>query len=71
MDVVEAVREFFWVRAFPHFYSASLFVLIPKMDKLMGFGKFRPISLCSVFYKICTKVLVARLTSLLPSLISS
>jgi len=35
-----------------------------------GFDKFRPISLCLVFYKICSKVIVHHLTILLPKIIS-
>ncbi|XP_035540216.1 uncharacterized protein LOC118344205 [Juglans regia] len=45
-------------------------LLLPKVDVPTGFDKFRPISLCSVFYKICSKILINRLTSLLPSMIS-
>ncbi|XP_042950383.1 uncharacterized protein LOC122282502 [Carya illinoinensis] len=71
VEVVEAVREFFKGVPFPRFYTASFVVLIPKMAQPTGFDKFRPISLCSVFYKICTKVLVARLAPLLPAMISS
>ncbi|XP_035548696.1 uncharacterized protein LOC118349203 [Juglans regia] len=71
LEVVEAVQEFFRGIPLPRFYTASFVVLIPKMDQSTRFDKFRPISLCSVFYKICTKVLVARLAPLLSSLISS
>lgn len=40
------------------------------MDNPKGFDKFRPISLCSVFYKVCTKILVSRLSPLLSRFIS-
>ncbi|KAF5462644.1 hypothetical protein F2P56_018632 [Juglans regia] len=55
LEVVEAIQEFFRGIPLPRFYTASFVVLIPKMDQPTGFDKFRPISLCSVFYKICTK----------------
>ncbi|XP_042962498.1 uncharacterized protein LOC122296772 [Carya illinoinensis] len=71
VEVVEAIRNFFKGVPLRRFYIASFVVLIPKMSQPMGFDKFRPISLCSVFYKMCTKVLVARLAPLLPALISS
>ncbi|XP_042962410.1 uncharacterized protein LOC122296672 [Carya illinoinensis] len=71
VDVVEVVRDFFKGVLLPRFYTASFIVLIPKMAQPTGFDKFRPISLCSIFYKICTKVLVARLAPLLPAMISS
>lgn len=50
----------------PKFFTASYLVLIPKVDSLIGFDKFRPISLYSVFYTLCSKIIVNRLTSLLP-----
>lgn len=65
-----AIEEFFRYGKWPRFYSSSYVVLIPKMDSPTGFDKFRPISLCSVFYKICSKVIVNQLASLLPKMIS-
>ncbi|XP_042964794.1 uncharacterized protein LOC122299025 [Carya illinoinensis] len=65
-DVVDGVKGGKILREF----TASFFVLIPKVDNPKSFDKFRPISMCSVFYKICTKILVSRLSSLLPQLIS-
>lgn len=49
---------------------ASFIVLIPKMESPTGFDKFCSISLCSVVYKVCSKLLVKRLSSLLPRIIS-
>ncbi|XP_042964017.1 uncharacterized protein LOC122298309 [Carya illinoinensis] len=69
-DLLEAVSEFFQHQLLPRYYSASFIVLIPKVDSPTGFDKFRPISLCSVVYKICAKILVSRLTNLLPKMIS-
>ncbi|XP_040996069.1 uncharacterized protein LOC121242244 [Juglans microcarpa x Juglans regia] len=65
-DVLEAIYEFFVSKQFPRFFTASFRVLIPKVDIPSRFDKFRPISLCSVFYKICSKIIVNRLTGLLP-----
>ncbi|KAH1063639.1 hypothetical protein J1N35_028626 [Gossypium stocksii] len=45
-------------------------VLIPKIDKPEHVSHFRPISLCSVIYKIITKVLVGRMSSILDSCIN-
>ncbi|XP_042950247.1 uncharacterized protein LOC122282354 [Carya illinoinensis] len=59
MDVLYAISEFFISKSLPRFYTASFIMLIPKMDAPSGFDKFRPISLCSVFYKICSKILLA------------
>ncbi|XP_042942688.1 uncharacterized protein LOC122276858 [Carya illinoinensis] len=64
-DVVAAVRDFFIGNSMPRFYSASYIALIPKMQKPTGFDKFRPISLCSVVYKVFSKILVRRLSPIL------
>lgn len=65
LDVVAAVRDFFWGSPLPRFYSASYIVLIPKVPNPPGFEKFRPISLCSVIYKVCSKILVKRMSPIL------
>ncbi|XP_041001625.1 uncharacterized protein LOC121247323 [Juglans microcarpa x Juglans regia] len=70
VDVWKAVVEFFMIKDLPRFFTASYLVLIPKMESPTGFDKFCPISLCSVFYKICSKIIVSRLTGILPRLIS-
>ncbi|XP_042964739.1 uncharacterized protein LOC122298962 [Carya illinoinensis] len=69
-DLLEAVSEFFQHQMLPRYYSASFIVLIPKVDSPTSFDKFRPISLCSVVYKICVKIVVGCLTNVLPKLIS-
>lgn len=61
---------FFSGKSFLQFYLASSLVLIPKVDNPSSFDKFRPISLCSVIYKICSKILVQRLTPIFSRLIS-
>ncbi|XP_016683863.1 uncharacterized protein [Gossypium hirsutum] len=40
-------------------------VLIPKVDKPKNMSHFRPISLCTIIYKIIAKVLVLRMSDLL------
>ncbi|KAF5473280.1 hypothetical protein F2P56_009904 [Juglans regia] len=51
-DVIDAVVEFFRGGLLPRFYTASYLVLIPKVENPSSFDKFRPISLCSVIYKV-------------------
>lgn len=70
LDVWEVISNFFLSNKLPKFYSASFIVLILKVDMPTGFDKFRPVSLCLVFYKICPKIIVNWLTSLLPRMIS-
>ncbi|XP_042983328.1 uncharacterized protein LOC122312726 [Carya illinoinensis] len=69
-DVVAAVSEFFQGMALPRFFNATHLVLIPKLENPTSFDKFRLISLCDVFYKICTKIMVNRLSPLLANFIS-
>lgn len=69
-DDVVAAREFFSGAELPIFYASSYIVLIPKVPDPKTFEKFWPINLCSVAYKIFSKIIVSHLTSLLPRLIS-
>lgn len=50
--------------------NQTVIVLIPKIDEPTLMKHFRPISLCNVIYKTCSKVLVNRLKSLMPTCIA-
>lgn len=69
-DVAKVVQDFFSGADMPMYFSASFLVLIPKVESPTSFDKFRPISLCSMFYKICSKILVSRLAPLFSRLVS-
>lgn len=69
-DVVETITEFFRGAPLPKFYSASHIVPILKWKNPTGFESFRLISLCSVIYKLCSKIIVKRLSPILGGLIS-
>ncbi|KAL2471352.1 Uncharacterized protein Adt_39488 [Abeliophyllum distichum] len=70
-DVFQAVLDFFAGGHFPRGFSATSIVLIPKRDNACRWSEFRPISLCTVFNKLVTKLLNSRLSNILPQIISA
>ncbi|KAM6591439.1 hypothetical protein CsatA_014044 [Cannabis sativa] len=69
-DVIKHVRSFFLVGHLPIGLNHTNLVLIPKKKNATTMGDLRPIALCNVLYKVCSKVLANRLKSVLPSVIS-
>ncbi|XP_038992139.1 uncharacterized protein LOC120115513 [Hibiscus syriacus] len=55
----------------PDAFNATTIALVPKILNPNKVSDFRPISCCSVIYKAITKVIVKRMTHLLPRIISS
>ncbi|KAE8687020.1 hypothetical protein F3Y22_tig00111027pilonHSYRG00770 [Hibiscus syriacus] len=49
--------------------NKTMIILIPKIEALGTFVDFRPISLCTVMYKLLTKIIVRRIKHLMPILI--
>lgn len=68
--MVKAVSDFFRGKSFPQLYSASSLILIPKVENPMSFDKLCPINLCSIMSKVCSKILLCRLTPIFSILIS-
>ena len=54
----------------PEKINNMFIVLIPKIASPKVLGRFRPISLCNVIYKIASNVLANRLETILPEIIS-
>ncbi|XP_038999482.1 uncharacterized protein LOC120125037 [Hibiscus syriacus] len=69
-DVVNAIKYFFQETFILPAFNATTIDLIPNVPNPNKVRDFRPISCCSVIYKTITKILVKRLTTLLPEIIS-
>ncbi|KAJ6805140.1 uncharacterized protein M6B38_182225 [Iris pallida] len=69
-DLVEAGNAFLEGLHYPKAMANSLLVLIPKIPNPVHFSDYRPISLCTLFNKLISKVLAQHMAMLLPELIS-
>ncbi|KAK8572331.1 hypothetical protein V6N12_028386 [Hibiscus sabdariffa] len=69
-SVCDMIRSIFNGAELDLVLNRTSLVLILKIDHPQSFADFRPISLCSVLYKLLTKVIVRRLQHIMPILIS-
>lgn len=64
-----AISEFFRSGRLLKQLNHTIIALIPKSENASRVGDFRPIALCNVSYKVISKILAARLSSTLDSII--
>ncbi|KAL4273826.1 hypothetical protein GQ457_13G020550 [Hibiscus cannabinus] len=64
-DICNAIRSVFEGGTLEPDLHRTTVVLSPKVDVPLTFSDFRPISLCSVIYKLLTKIIVRRLKHLM------
>ncbi|XP_074378563.1 uncharacterized protein LOC141720107 [Apium graveolens] len=69
-DVVQLVKDFFNTCRLPDKLADTNIVLVPKKKNLMAMQDLRPISLCNVVYKICSKVLANIMKGVIDNVIS-
>ncbi|KAL1221232.1 hypothetical protein V5N11_022216 [Cardamine amara subsp. amara] len=69
-DLCTEISLFFQTAFFPSEWNFTNLYLIPKVTNPTRMRELRPISLCSVHYKITSKILCSRLKKILPDIIS-
>jgi hypothetical protein len=60
-DVTKAVLALLQGDHMPEIVNRTIIVLIPKVKNPQNITQYRPIALCNVLYKVCSKVLANRL----------
>jgi hypothetical protein len=68
--VTTAVLHFLNIGDMPHAVNNTVLALIPKVKNPQNLTNFRPIALCNVLYKICSKTIANKLHPLMDSVIS-
>ncbi|KAK4386323.1 hypothetical protein Sango_2502900 [Sesamum angolense] len=69
-NVLIAVQDFFCCTPMPKNFKATSIALIPKVLNPLVWTDYRPISLCNVSNKICSKIMNDRLSRILPRIIA-
>ncbi|PKU74126.1 Putative ribonuclease H protein [Dendrobium catenatum] len=69
-DIIDVVNDLFVGNPYPKFFTSTNIVLIPKVNGANKWKNFRPISLCSFFNKLISKIISNRLVNILPRIIS-
>ncbi|XP_074313788.1 uncharacterized protein LOC141648981 [Silene latifolia] len=69
-DVIHAVRSVFTSGKLLKSCNSTILTLVPKVDVPESVTQFRPISCCNTIYKCVAKVMCARLSLILPDIIS-
>jgi hypothetical protein len=69
-DVYSAIIDFFEGGHLSRGFAATSIILLPKKENACRWTDYRPISLCTVFNKLITKLMNSRLSSFLPCIIS-
>ncbi|XP_058777111.1 uncharacterized protein LOC131651466 [Vicia villosa] len=70
VDVIAAIHEYFDKGKIYKAFNCSLVSLIPKSTTAKYIRDFRPIFLCSTFYKILSRILTARFSQVIGSIVS-
>ena len=69
-DLTEEVLQAVNTCTIPDGWNDTTIVMIPKVNSPEKVTQFRPISLCNVVYKVISKVIAARLKTIVADIIS-
>lgn len=69
-DVTATVKEFFDTGQLYKAFNSTIVSLIPKSNTAINIKDYRPIAVCTTFYKIISKVLSGRLGTMLQTMIN-
>lgn len=69
-DVIQLVKDFFNNCKFPAKITDTNIILVPKKKNPIVMHDLRPISLCNVVYKVCSKVLSNKIKGVIDKVIS-
>ena len=69
-DVCQSILKFLNIASLPKHLNHTFITVIPKKKNPEFGSEFRPINLCTVLYKILSKVLANRLKRILPKIIT-
>ncbi|XP_010495447.1 PREDICTED: uncharacterized protein LOC104772543 [Camelina sativa] len=68
-EVISSITQFFHSSFLPSSTNATILALIPKKPGASSIKDYRPISCLNTLYKVVSKLLVAKIKPILPSLI--
>ena len=69
VEFLAAIKYFFDHTTLPRCVNATRIALVPKIENPTCMDDYRPISCCNVMYKCISKIMMARLKTILPEVI--
>ncbi|CAK8530761.1 unnamed protein product [Lathyrus sativus] len=69
-DVIAAIKKYFEIGKIYKAFNSVVVSLIPKGQNSCEIKDYRPIVVCTTFYKIISKILTDRLGSVIPSVVN-